>query len=378
MEWLQDSSYLRSIMDSRPGYFFVAQGESIIDSNRRFTEEFAYRSVAQVQQNFLRCEWLGAGLDSGRILKEAGWIDYLLEHVDGDPVQITLLHDQAERVFDITVGVLEKSHPALPERLKLVSMLEVGHWVEEIKQMHEYQELILQQSRMGAVGELLGNLAHHWRQPLNAVGILSHEIKEECKGAEQLDQVKIAENTAKIDRALQFLSKTIDDFKSFYQMDEKASLFSLNRSIGEVLQMMRGPLEAHGITTHVTGEETQIMNYPQQLYQVLLSLLTNAQEAIVLHQGDGGGGEITIAIHPHDFGAEIMVEDNGGGISEEHLEKIFDPYYTTKFKSQGTGLGLYMARTIVEKNLRGLMRVENRQEGACFMIFVPDLQLDSN
>lgn len=173
-----------------------------------------------------------------------------------------------------------------------------------------------------------------------------------------------------IAKQIDFLSTTIDDFRSFFKKDkEKQSVF-LTDVIEEARMLMGGTLANSGISCRVQHQDAiEVEIFANELKQVLLSIINNAKDAIL-----SSGTEmkmITIETATKGSAAAIRICDTGGGIDNKIIDRIFDPYFTTKIELQGTGIGLYLSKMIVEKNLKGTIRAENNERGACFIITLP-------
>ncbi len=237
---------------------------------------------------------------------------------------------------------------------------------EELAKNREKDLLLIQQSRLAAMGEMIGNIAHQWRQPLNALGLLLANIKDsydfgELTSEEMSRQVESARHM--IDK----MSSTIDDFRDFFRPDKEKHPFSLRASLTEVKAILGASLASHGILLEEEGEDVTALGYPNEFAQVLLNLLNNAKEALL--ERKVAGGRIRVRFGREEGWAVLRVTDNGGGVPEAILPKIFDPYFTTKAK--GTGIGLYMSKVIVENNMGGAIEAHNVTGGAEFLVRVP-------
>jgi signal transduction histidine kinase len=166
------------------------------------------------------------------------------------------------------------------------------------------------------------------------------------------------------------MSNTIDDFRNYYKSDKKEEIYSLSSAVDVVLKITETTFKHSKIKILLDIDNTiMVKNVKNELYQVILNILNNAKDAILLnHIKDG---QIKIIIRGDNGDACIDIIDNAGGVPKDIISKIFDPYFTTKFSNQGTGIGLYMAKMIVEKNMSGKLSVENIDNGACFCIKLP-------
>jgi signal transduction histidine kinase len=262
-------------------------------------------------------------------------------------------------------SILMETQEAL-EQLNKNLMEEVAKQIEEIR--HK-DDIMIQQSKHAAMGEMISNIAHQWRQPLNTLGLNIQDILDAYEFKE-LDQAYLEEVTSKSMEVIHHMSKTIDDFRNFFAPQKEKKPFSLQKIIGDVRSLVNAQLTNHGIALEISGADATLLGFSNELMQAVINIINNAKDAIDAYRS-GAGGKITVVMAEDEDTVSIRICDNGGGIDPEIIQKVFDPYFTTKFKSQGTGIGLYMSKTIVEKNMDGALLVENEGEGACFTIRLP-------
>ncbi|MBU1643436.1 cache domain-containing protein [bacterium] len=236
----------------------------------------------------------------------------------------------------------------------------------EVRAHREKEKMLIQQSKMAAMGDMISMIAHQWRQPLNQISYLLMNIEAayECKElTPQYLEQKIKEGT----KLLEYMSHTIDDFKNFFKPDTERSREQISKVLGHTIGFIKKSLEAHQIVLHVeVRNDASLMVYRNELMQVLLNILTNAKDAIVGTKPDEP--KIEVSIDADESAVSIEICDNGGGVDEAILAKMFEPYFSTKEAKSGTGLGLYMSKTIVEEHLNGRLTVHNTEEGACFVV----------
>jgi len=237
----------------------------------------------------------------------------------------------------------------------------------EVAKNMEQERMLIQQSRLAAMGEMIGNIAHQWRQPLNALGLLLANIKD-AHDFHELDAAMIEQSTAKGKQLINKMSTTIDDFRNFFKPNKEKTPFSLNRGIADTLEILSASLRNNNIAAYVeAGEEITAYGFPNEYSQVLLNILNNAKDALVAHKGENS--TIRIRIARSVDAAAVTISDNAGGIPADILPKIFDPYFTTKEK--GTGIGLYMSKMIIEDSMNGKITVRNIEGGAEFTVTCP-------
>ncbi len=219
------------------------------------------------------------------------------------------------------------------------------------------ENLLIQQSKMASLGEMIGNIAHQWRQPLSLISTAASGMKLQ-KEFDQLDDITFNETINNITNTTMFLSQTIDDFQNYLKEDKIKKEFNVNSSIDKILSMLKGSYKNHDINLILDLSEGLFINsYENELNQALLNILNNAKDALL----DIEKTNRYIHIKSYKEAEKIIIEiiDNAGGIKESILNKIFEPYFTTKHKSQGTGLGLYMTHKIITSSMNGEIKITN-------------------
>ena len=234
---------------------------------------------------------------------------------------------------------------------------------EELDSQHA---LIIQQSRLASMGEMISNIAHQWRQPLNALGLLLQNI-ENAYEMDILDKEYITHTINKGNRLTNSMSQTIDDFRNFFKPNKESEVFSISSSINSTMNILESSLNNNLITLNTDIDDSIcIKGFSGEFSQVILNILNNSKDALIEFIPDNR--QLFIRVFKDDENAYLEIADNAGGIPEKILEKIFDPYFTTKEEGKGTGIGLYMSKTIIEKNMNGSISVENKKDGALFRI----------
>jgi signal transduction histidine kinase len=250
--------------------------------------------------------------------------------------------------------------------------------VDEMQQKRVEQErIMIHQARHAAMGEMLGTIAHQWRQPLNSISLIFQNLRDAWEYGE-LDAELFDRSLFKVMEQIMGLSRTIDDFRSFLAPVKSSENFDPIRCVEESVGLMSGWFSYFPvITIHKPDEElplATISGCPNAFTQVVFNLLTNAGEAVQLRQRLAGADfHGAISIHFQRSGGDIVITiaDNGGGIAACAMEHIFKPYFTTKPKANGIGIGLYVAKLIVENSLNGSIWAENVDDGALFSIRLP-------
>jgi signal transduction histidine kinase len=252
---------------------------------------------------------------------------------------------------------LESTNVTLEERVK-----------REVEQNREKDRLIFQQARQAAMAEMLHSIAHQWRQPLNNIAIYIQNL-ELLHGDGSLTPQQLHDDVQTMMDIIMYMSNTIDDFRSFFRHDKIAHRFKVSDQINQALRYVSSRLEQAGITSELRVlSDPELDSYPSEYMQVLLNILNNAVDALVtVHPFKP---LIRILVDTNAGKSQVSIQDNAGGIPAAILSHIFDPYFTTKPQGEGTGIGLYMAKVIVEKNLGGVLTVSNREDGAEFIVLI--------
>ncbi|MBF0342970.1 MAG: PAS domain S-box protein [Nitrospirae bacterium] len=258
----------------------------------------------------------------------------------------------------------------------------VKNKVEEIRRK---EQLLIQQSKMAAMGEMIGAIAHQWRQPLNGLGLMIQDLKDAYEFGE-LDANYIDDTVTNAMKQIEFMSKTIDEFRNFFKPSKKKETFDLLEISSEVFSMLSSQFKTNSIsyslTCHIHNKtyrdcsmimpcnDTLITTYKNQLAHVMLNLITNAKDAIIERRENGlltTAGMIAVDCFKDDRTLRVEISDNGGGIPEDVIDKMFELYFTTK-ADKGTGIGLYMSKIIIEESLGGKLYAKTTGEGSIFTI----------
>jgi PAS domain S-box-containing protein len=319
------TGHIPADFEHNPGLFL----QLIHPDDRKRVEEFFTAALAPAPD----------GTQSGRI-------DYRIVDRAG---QIKHLHQTNRCIID--------------EERKLLGLCGA---ILDLSREKEHESILLRQSRHAVIGEMISNIAHQWRQPINAIGLIAQNMKfDSADGV--LTKELIDDYATKIFGLVSHMSGTIDEFRSFFQSGKQMTAFRVADAVDQALGIVAASLEGHGIQVEWQPDpELEGFGYPKELAQVLLNLLGNAKEAII--DQDIAAGKIVITCRRQEDRIILCVADNGGGIDEEALPNIFSANYTTK--KNGTGLGLFMSMKIME-HMGGSIRVRNTGGGAEFELDFP-------
>ena len=239
---------------------------------------------------------------------------------------------------------------------------------EEINKRLEQEQILIQQSKLASMGEMIGNIAHQWRQPLAQISAIHMNMKvtyDFDKFTKEYMESKIKE----ANKLTAYMSQTISDFQNFFKPQGEKEVFSIEKACRDAYFILESSLKAHGIEVifHITQDVT-INGYKTEYSQVILNLLSNAKDILIERQIKNP--KIELEIKDGNHFALVKIKDNAGGVDTSIIDKIFEPYFTTRHQTQGTGIGLYMSKNIIERNMHGYINVVNVEDGALFTVKV--------
>jgi len=231
-----------------------------------------------------------------------------------------------------------------------------------ITEKKEQEQMLIHQSRLASMGEMLANISHQWRQPLNRIASFIMNMQLHIMDNYE-DEKYLNKKLVESQHQLEYMSSTIDDFTEFYKKDKQKEEFFVSGAVENSYTIIDSSLRTNNIDLEIKViNDFKINSYKKELSQVLLNLIQNAKDALLINQIKNP--KIIITIDQN----KIFIQDNAKGIHSDIINKIFDPYFTTKEKHKGTGLGLYMSKVIIEKNMKAKITVENQNDGAFFII----------
>lgn len=276
--------------------------------------------------------------------------------------------DEMARTLEKNIAARQAIQEDLADKQQMLETL--NHTLEEriataVTELRRKDQTLIQQNRLATMGEMISNIAHQWRQPLNQIGLITQGLPA-CR---DLSQAELNQAVDRIMNVIKHMSQTIDDFRYFFRTDKKKSHFTANQAVTMAVDLIRPSLSDKGINISIDEQpEVSVFGYSNEYSQVLLIILGNAKDVLV--EKNVAAPRIDINISRTDECSVVTITDNGGGISVDVMPRIFDPYFTTKEKTQGTGIGLYMSKIIIEQNMGGILTARNIEDGAAFCIKV--------
>lgn len=309
-------------------------------------ESYKKHGVVRTQAQFLRKD--------GRLI----WADISGKLIDNSSVRasIWVLNDITDRIR--AEQMLKNLNAGLETKVS-----------DEISRRVEQERLLMHQSRLAAMGEMIGAIAHQWRQPLNILSLMIQNVSEDFLDRSLTDtgMKEFSEHSLK---QLHYMSDTIDDFRNFFRSDNDCDVFSPYTQVENVQKLLHSQLESKNIVLNIAERgQGLVSGVANEFAQVVLNLINNSKDAFLEQKTQNPRIDIEIdSINGH---LEIIIKDNGGGIPAEIAEKIFDPYFTTKGPDKGTGIGLYMSKIIIHDHFGGRLSFRNTDDGCEFVITLP-------
>ncbi|MEA3352869.1 MAG: DUF3365 domain-containing protein [Campylobacterota bacterium] len=362
-----EKNYTNKILNTNPDVIIVTNGTKIITANRSFFDLFGFDSVESfLKEHDCICDYFetlnGIAFPKDKMIEGKIWAEYLLDHLGFNHIVKVKIEN------NIYFYNLNASRLSDEEILVILT---------DITDLKKQEEQLIKSERLASMGEMIGNIAHQWRQPLSVISTSATGIKIQSE-LNRLNQEQLFNLCDSIEISSQYLSKTIDDFRNFIKGDSRPVLFNLKDNTESFLQLVEPTIKKYNIQIIMDIEDDiEIKGYPNELIQCFINIFNNSKDVLLKNQDDNR--YIFISQYKKENSIYITFKDNGGGIEKENILKIFEPYFTTKHKSQGTGLGLHMTYKLIVEGMGGHIDVENnvyqhngcRYTGAMFTIKLP-------
>ena len=245
---------------------------------------------------------------------------------------------------------------------------EIAERLRAVEELHQQEQMLIRQGRLAALGEMIGNIAHQWRQPLNTLALIVQELPWYFDHG-QFSKEYLDANVTRAMQVINHMSKTIDGFRNFFEPNKERLSFRVSDVLAQTVSMVEAAFNELRLQIEVEADpEIFVDGNPNEFSQVILNILMNAKDALLERKVDNP--LVLVRLFREGDKAVLTLSDNAGGIPLEIIDKIFDPYFTTKGPDKGTGIGLFMSKTIIEKNMNGTLSARNTETGAEFRIEV--------
>lgn len=373
----KDKRFDQIFNNSGVGIFIVDSGRKILEVNEALCIMFGYSKEELIDQS---AEFLHVSKESydafakiafNKVLNnESLNLEYKFKHKCGKPIWIRIAGDSIEINKEVLWTATDITQRIEVE--KKIKYLNDGLTKEiqaQIKVLREKDKQLQYQARLARMGEMLSMIAHQWRQPLTAISATTSYMVGKLS-LDAFDKEEFLEELGHIEDYTKHLSKTINDFRNFFKPNKTKEDVSLEHIVKTTLEIVHSLLVNNNIL--VIEEFTckdKVHTYSNELRQVVLNLLKNAQDILV--ERAIKNPTVKIKTYTKDNNAVLEISDNAGGVPLDIIDKIYDAYFTTKPSKEGTGLGLCMSKTIIENNCNGTLSVQNKKEGAAFIITIP-------
>lgn len=238
---------------------------------------------------------------------------------------------------------------------------------EQVEELNRQNVFMAHQARLASMGEMLNNIAHQWRQPLNRINS-SVAVLSSISASDPTQSKMLASKIKSIEQNTRYMSDTIEDFANFFHPNKQQTRFSLQDVVEKALALIKSRTGKINIVIS-DNKEIWVSSFEKEYQQVILAILHNAVDNF--EEKATENPKINVILKINNGNPWLCIQDNGGGIDNKDINRIFEPYFTTKFHAEGTGLGLYMAKMIVESSMGGYLKVQNKDLGACFTIEIP-------
>jgi signal transduction histidine kinase len=286
------------------------------------------------------------------------------------------IEEESNLKFIETQKILTEEVQRKTKELRLLNENLESKIEEKIRKNAEQEKLLFRQARYAQMGEMLSMIAHQWRQPLNTISVTTATLQAHVE-MDRYEKPLFQDKIKTISGSVEHLSATIDDFRNFFKPDKDKEEIPFSQIVQNALDLTLASMEKKHIIVKTTYQcDCCIFSYPNEIIHVVLNLIKNAEDALLAK--DILQPEIIIHTYGKEDMAVMEIEDNAGGIEESIIEKIFDPYFTTKENSDGTGLGLYMSKIIIEDHCHGKIEMKNGEKGALFRLLLPSHQGSEN
>ena len=364
----KNSEYIQFILDSQQNILLLTDGKELKKANQSMLDFVGYKTIESFRKEHeCICDFFIK--EEGYLQKEKNgvlWIDALLNDSENAPTRAKI-KSMDGKIHLFQVDINEKRMHENLYSITLTDITEIESYKKELKEqirkIEEKQQILIQNSKMASMGEMIANIAHQWRQPLNSLSALHMVLLMDYEDNGVLTKEEIASFKEESGQYIHKMSTTIDDFRNFFSPTKEKEWFVVSDAIRESIKFVQDSFDDGNVALIDKTQEraTQIYSYKNELMQVLMILLNNSRDAVISKKVENP--QVVVNFLEEGNELKICIQDNGGGIAEDIIDRIFEPYFTTKFKSDGTGVGLYMSKMIIEDSIGGELVLENYNDG---------------
>jgi len=344
---------------SKDGIAIINTSGNFVDANEAYVKMLGYTSDELMSKNHQGI------VESSNMVLANKMIASSFDGSSFENIEISYTHKDGHVIVGNVSSVL------MPNKKNL--LLTVKNVTDDVQLRTDLKrdKLVIQQSKLAAMGEMISNIAHQWRQPLSAITMTASNIQMSME-LEMLNDGELTKWLETITSQANYLSETINTFRDFIKEDKELVSMVLQERIDVALDITKATLRSNYIRVkkeYDTDTPICIDTVKGELEQVFVNIINNARDAIGINEIEDPWIKLKVAELQESV--KIEIEDNAGGIPDDVIGRIFEPYFTTKFKSKGTGIGLYMSKMIVERSINGTITAKNTKEGAKFTIHLP-------
>ena len=364
----KNSEYIQFILDSQENILLLTDGHDLKKANQAMLDFLGFENIDDFRHSHeCICDFFIE--EDGYLQKKMDgvlWIDAILNDKENTP-DIAKIKGMDGEIHLFRININEKRADENLYSITLTDITEIEAYKselqEKIKKIKEKQQILIQNSKMASMGEMIANIAHQWRQPLNSLSALHTVLMMDYEDNGKLTQEEIAQFKEESSQYIHKMSSTIDDFRNFFSPAKEKEQFVVSDAIKESIKFVKDSYldSSVELIDRTQDRDTQIYSYKNELMQVIMILLNNSRDAVVGNKIEKP--QVIVDLLHRDDKIEIRVKDNGGGIDDDIMDRIFEPYFTTKFKSDGTGVGLYMSKMIIKDSIGGELVLENYEDG---------------
>ena len=364
----KNSEYIQFILDSQENILLLTDGRELKKANQAMLDFLGFENIDDFRNSHeCICEFFIE--EDGYLQQKMNgvlWIDAMLNDKENTP-NVAKIEGKNGKIHLFRVNINEKRADENLYSITLTDITEIEAYKselqEKIKKIKEKQQILIQNSKMASMGEMIANIAHQWRQPLNSLSALHTVLMMDYEDNGRLTQEEIAQFKEESSQYIHKMSSTIDDFRNFFSPTKEKEQFVVSDAIKESIKFVKDSYldSSVELIDRTQDGDTQMCSYKNELMQVIMILLNNSRDAVVCNKIEKP--QVIVDLLHRDEKIEIRIKDNGGGIDDDIMDRIFEPYFTTKFKSDGTGVGLYMSKMIIEDSIGGELVLQNDEDG---------------